>query len=112
MTRKSPYSVIKSRYMTEKVNVLQNLHVAEGNKSLSKCNKPKYVFLVAKDANKTEIRLAIEEIYSEKGVKVTSVNTINIKPKPRRVRGRKGKTAMKRKAVVTLSVGDMLDEQV
>jgi len=112
MTRKSPYSVIKSRYMTEKVNVLQNLHLAEGNKSLAKCNKPKYVFLVAKDANKTEIRLAIEEIYSEKGVKVTSVNTINIKPKPRRVRGRKGKTAMKRKAVVTLSVGDMLDEQV
>ena len=112
MTGKSPYSVIKSRYMTEKVNVLQNLHVAEGNKSLSRCNKPKYVFLVAKDANKTEIRLAIEEIYSEKGIKVTSVNTINIKPKPRRVRGRKGKTAMKRKAVVTLSAGDMLDEQV
>ncbi|MDN3504760.1 MAG: 50S ribosomal protein L23 [Rhabdochlamydiaceae bacterium] len=112
MTRKSPYSVIKSRYMTEKVNVLQNLHAAEGNKSLSRCNKPKYVFLVAKDANKTEIRLAIEEIYREKGVKVTSVNTINIKPKPRRVRGRKGKTAMKRKAVVTFSAGDVLDEQV
>lgn len=112
MTRKSPYSVIKSRYMTEKANVLQNLHTAEGNKSLARCNQPKYVFLVDRNATKTEIAMALEEIYREKGIKVKSVNTINVKPKPRRVRGRKGKTAMKKKAIVTLAAGDMIDEQV
>ena len=112
MAKKSPYSVIKSRYMTEKANVLQNLHAATSNKSVAKCTEPKFVFLVDKRANKAEIKHAVEEIYKEKGVKVKGVNTINLKPKPRRVRGRKGKTAMKRKAIVTLAAGDTIDEQV
>lgn len=112
MTKKSPYSIIKSRYMTEKASMLQGLHSAEGSRSLSRCKSPKYVFLVDKKANKTQIRHAIEEIYKEKGIKVQAVNTINVKPKPRRVRGRKGQTAMKKKAVVTLSAGDLLDDQV
>lgn len=109
---KSAYSVIKSRYLTEKVSMLQSLKDAESSKSLKNCNKPKYVFLVAKDANKREIAKAIEEIYSEKKVKVTAVNTINVKPKKRTVRGRRGKTSAFKKAVVTLSQGDELDEVV
>ncbi len=52
---------------------------------------PKYVFVVDRTANKNEIALAIEEIYKDKTVKVVSVNTINVKPKARRVRGRLGK---------------------
>lgn len=42
-----------------------------------------YTFEVAKDANKVEIRKAVEEIFD---VKVTKVNTLNVKPKPKRVR--------------------------
>ncbi|MCF7851892.1 MAG: 50S ribosomal protein L23 [Simkaniaceae bacterium] len=112
MTKKNAYSVIKSRYMTEKANVLQNLHTAKSNKSLAKCDEPKYVFLVDKNANKTQIAQALEEIYKDKKIKVKAVNTINVKPKARRVRGRLGKTAMKKKAIVTLAAGDMIDDQV
>jgi len=43
---------------------------------------------------------------------VTAVNTINVKPKPRRVRGRLGKTSAFKKAVVTLASGGTLDEAV
>ena len=109
---KNPYAVIKSRYVTEKSNVLQSLKDAQSNKSLKKCNKPKYVFLVAKEANKKEIAKAIEDIYSEKKIKVKAVNTINVKPKQKFMRGRRGKTQSFKKAIVTLSEGDALDEAV
>ena len=42
-----------------------------------------YTFEVAKDANKVEISQAIEEIFN---VTVVKVNTLNVKPKPKRVR--------------------------
>jgi len=107
---KDPYQIIKSRYVTEKSVVLESLHTATSNKSLSRCDTPKYVFLVDPRANKTMIAQAVEEIYSERKVKVLAVNTINVKPKPKRKgRGRPGKTAAFKKAVVTLEAGDSLD---
>ena len=112
MTNKSPYSVIKSRYVTEKSNVLQNLHLAQGNKSLKACDQPRYVFLVDKKANKTEIKMAIESIYKERKIKVKAVNTLNVKPKERRVRGRIGFKPGFKKAIVTLAAGDTIDDQV
>ncbi len=109
---KSPYSIIKSRYVTEKASMLQKLHQAKSNKSLARCEEPKYVFLVDKKANKVEIAKAIETIYSAKNVKVTAVNTINVKPKATRVRGREGFKSGFKKAIVTLQKGGMIDDQV
>jgi large subunit ribosomal protein L23 len=108
--KKHPYSIIKSRYITEKATVLQNLKEANSNKSLSRCSSPKYVFLVDMKANKIEIAKAIEEIYSEKKVKVIAVNTIRVKPKQRRVRGNVGYTSAFKKAIITLEKGDNLDD--
>ena len=112
MNKRNPYDIIKSRYVTEKTTLLEGLHQADSNKSLAKCDKPKYVFLVDRKANKVEISKAIEEIYSEKKIKVKAVNTINTKPKKRRVRGFKGFRSGFKKAIVTLESGDAIDEAV
>ena len=60
----------------------------------------KYAFEVAKDANKIEIKKAIEEIF---GVKVASVNTVKLPGKWKRMGVHTGKTPAKKKAVVTLT---------
>lgn len=107
---KDPYSIIKSRYVTEKSVVLENLHNATSNRSLARCENPKYVFIVDKRATKPMIAGAVEQIYAEKKVKVVAVNTILVKPKAKqRRRGRPGQTAGFKKAVVTLEAGDSLD---
>ena len=60
----------------------------------------KYTFKVASDANKAEIKAAVEELF---GVKVAAVNTINMKKKPKRVGYHSGYTAAWKKAIVTLT---------
>lgn len=110
MNKKSPYDVIKSRYITEKAQVLGNLHQNQSNACVKKCTTPKYVFLVDKKANKAEIAQAIETIYAESKVKVLAVNTINGKRKEKRVRGRVGFTPAYKKAIVTLEAGDLIPE--
>ena len=59
-------------------------------KSMSAVADKKYVFKVARDAGKIEIKKAIEEIFK---VKVKSVNTINVKGKEKRMGVHVGKTA-------------------
>ena len=66
----------------------------------------KYTFEVAKDSNKIEIAKAIEEIFD---VKVKKVNTLNVKPKTKRVRYKAGKTRTWKKAMVTLAEGDTIE---
>ena len=68
-------------------------------KSMSAVADKKYVFKVARDAGKIEIKKAIEEIFK---VKVKSVNTINVKGKEKRMGVHVGKTAAYKKAIVTL----------
>lgn len=109
MSKKDPYQVVKHQLVTEKSLVLQELKNAKSNPSLARCESPKYVFVVDRKANKTEIARAVEEIYSDKHIKVVAVNTINVKPKARRVRGRSGMKPGFKKAVVTLEKGDNLD---
>ncbi|MBS4164280.1 50S ribosomal protein L23 [Candidatus Protochlamydia amoebophila] len=109
MTKKSPYQVVKYQYVTEKSMVLQQLKTAESNPSVKRCESPKYVFIVDRNANKEEISQAVEEIYKNENVKVMAVNTINVKAKARRVRGRPGFKNAFKKAVVTLRAGDSLD---
>lgn len=112
MQKNSPYDIILSRHITEKSRVLEQLQFNSSNPSVKKCDSPKYVFIVDKKANKQEIAAALEEIYSDKKIKVVSVNTINGKPKARRVRGRAGMKPAFKKAIVTLEAGDSIEEKV
>jgi large subunit ribosomal protein L23 len=75
-------------------------------KSYSMIEHNRYTFEVAKTASKPQISDAISEIF---GVTVTSVNTMNVKGKPRRVRVAKGKTREWKKAVISLKEGDSIE---
>lgn len=65
-----------------------------------------YTFKVAKDANKIEIKKAIEEAF---GVKVVKINTANTKAKDKRVGRYTGKTQTYKKAYITLADGDKIE---
>ena len=66
----------------------------------------KYTFLVAPEANKTQIRQAVEQIFH---VKVTGVNTANRPGKRRRTRYGWGRRADTKRAIVTLAAGERID---
>ena len=83
---RSAYDVIIKPVITE-----QSMDVA--------ANK-KYTFKVATDANKTQVKLAIEEIF---GVEVKKVNIMNYDGKVKRMGRTQGKTAAYKKAIVTLT---------
>lgn len=112
MLKKSPYDIIKSRYVTEKSRVLEQLQFNSSNPSVKRCSSPKYVFLVDKRSTKREIAMAVEQIYAEKNIKVVAVNTINMKQKPRTVRGRAGLKPGFKKAIVTLETGDVIEDKI
>jgi len=86
------YDTILSPVITEKATVL-----SEHNK---------VVFRVAKDATKDEIAHAVEELFK---VTVTKVNTLTVKGKTKRWRGRPGRRADVKKAIVTLAEGQSID---
>ena len=65
-------------------------------KSYGLLDEGKYTFVVAPEANKTQIRLAVEAVF---GVKVTNVNTVH----------RSGKRPDTKRAIVTLAAGDRID---
>lgn len=75
-------------------------------KSYSLLDNNAYTFLVHPDANKTEIRQAVEEIWD---VSVVNVNTINRKGKTKRFRFTQGRRADTKRAVVTLAAGDKIE---
>lgn len=66
----------------------------------------KVVFKVAKDANKVQIKQSVEEAFN---VKVSNVNTINVRPKKKRVGRYTGATKAYKKAIITLAEGSKLD---
>ena len=84
---KSPYEVIKRPIITEK--------------SMGMLDENKYTFEVDKNANKAEIKHAIEAIFE--GVKVKKVRTLNFTGKKVRTRYGYGKKADWKKAYVTLT---------
>ena len=86
------YDVVVAPVITEKSTIL-----SENNQ---------VVFEVAIDANKTEIKDAIEALFN---VSVTAVNTIRVKGKTKRFRGIPGRRKDVKKAVVTLKDGDVID---
>ena len=86
------YDMIRRPIITEKATL-----VSEANA---------VVFEVAMDANKPEIKAAIEGLF---GVKVKAVNTTITKGKTKRFRGRPGKRRDVKKAYVTLEEGNAID---
>ena len=70
--------------------------------SMDDAQNKKYTFKVARDANKTEIKAAVEEIFD---VEVARVNVMNVKGKVKRLGRTEGMTAKSKKAIVTLTEG-------
>lgn len=75
-------------------------------KSYGLIDEGKYTFVVAPDANKTEIAIAVEKVF---GVKVTGVNTANRQGKRRRTRRGWGSRPDTKRAIVTLAAGERID---
>jgi len=75
-------------------------------KSYAELNRNWYTFEVRPDANKTEIKIAIEQIF---GVSVLTVNTLNREGKRKRTRFGWGKRKDTKRAMVKLADGDRID---
>ena len=86
------YDTILSPIITEKATML-----SEQNK---------VVFRVTKDATKAQIAEAIENLFK---VSVVKVNTLNVKGKTKRFRGREGQRSDVKKAIITLAEGQSID---
>lgn len=86
------YDIIRFPVITEKSTLL-----SEHNQ---------VTFRVRTDATKTSVKKAVETLY---GVKVASVNTINMQGKNKRFRGIAGTRASYKKAIVSLAKGETID---
>ena len=83
---KTPYDVIIKPVISEN--------------SMDQAEMKKYTFKVSPDANKTEVKHAVEEIFD---VEVAKVNIMNVKGKKKRMGRTEGMTSASRKAIVTLT---------
>ncbi|MGI6733754.1 MAG: 50S ribosomal protein L23 [Anaerovoracaceae bacterium] len=83
---KTPYDIILQPVITER--------------SMDDAAKKRYTFKVAVDANKTQVKQAVEEIF---GVDVERVNIMNVKGKLKRMGRNVGRTAASKKAIVILT---------
>ena len=90
---KDIYQIIKQPLITEKANILKE-------------KENKVSFIVDRDANKAEIKEAVERLLK---VKVLAVHVSNMKGKPRRIGRTMGKRSDWKKAVVTLKPGDHVE---
>ena len=75
-------------------------------KSYGLAEERQYTFIVRPDANKTQIKIAVEKVF---GVKVLSVNTLNRPGKRRRTRFGWGKRPDTKRAIVSLAEGERID---
>lgn len=82
-------------------------HITEKSTMASESNA--VVFKVSRDATKPQIKEAVEAIYAAQKAKVLSVNTINVKGKTKRWKGKAYKRNDVKKAIVTLAEGSMID---
>ena len=75
-------------------------------KSYEQITQNRYTFKVHKDAHKTQIRQAVEELFD---VKVVGVNIIKVQPKPKRRGVTRGTKPGWKKAIVELKAGDSIE---
>lgn len=90
--------------MNESHHILNSLLRTEKGVTQAKDNK--YLFSVKKNANKIQIKKAVEDVYK---VKVSSVNTEVMHGKLKRVRYQLGRTPDWKKAIVTLKEGQKIE---
>ena len=86
--------------LTDPRDILLSPVISE--KSYGLLDENKYTFIVRPDANKTQIKIAVEKVF---GVNVRDVNTLNRQGKRKRTRGGFGKRADSKRAIVTLREG-------
>lgn len=86
------YEIIRQPVVTEKATLLSEFN--------------QVTFRVPVDASKPEIKVAVEELFK---VKVKAVNTLRQIGKVKVFRGRKGRRAETKKAIITLAEGDSID---
>ncbi len=87
------YRILEKPLVTEKSTMMQE----QGNR---------VIFQVKRSANKMQIKEAVQSIFN---VTVLDVNTINVKPKSRRMGRHVGLTKAWKKAIVLLKEGDRID---
>ena len=75
-------------------------------KSYGLLDENKYTFIVRPDANKTQIKIAVEQVFD---VKVLDVNTLNRQGKRKRTRSGFGRRKDTKRAVVSLAPGDRIE---
>ena len=92
LSREAMYTIIRNPIVTEKATIVSE--------------RGQFVFRVAIEAKKPEIKAAVEGLF---GVKVLAVNTLITKGKTKRFRGRPGVRSDVKKAIVTLAEGEMID---
>lgn len=92
LSREAMYNIIRNPVVTEKATILSE--------------RGQFVFRVAIDAKKPEIRAAVEGLF---GVKVKAVNTLRTEGKKKLFRGMKGQRSDVKKAIVTLEAGQTID---
>lgn len=93
-----PYQIVLSPMVTEESQI-----------QTTKANQ--YSFKVHPDANKIQIKDAVEAIFAKEGIKVVRVNTMNYEGKLRRRMGARttGRRSKWKKAIVTLREGDVIE---
>ena len=109
---KSPYDIIIKPHITERTVALSygDPHIRDERELVRK-----YTFVVAKSANKLEIKSALESIYNAskkkgEGIVIENVRTVTMKGKSRRVGQRVGYRPDQKKAIVTLAKGQILED--
>lgn len=90
---RDPHQIIKTLRVTEK-----------GSAQSAKSNQ--YTLAVTQDANKIEIKQAVEKLFK---VTVLKVNTLNVHGKVKLMRGRASKETDWKKAIITLKAGDKIE---
>lgn len=75
-------------------------------KSYAAVENKQYSFYIDHRVNKGEVKKAVEKIFN---VKVLKVNTINVKPKPKRIGKTSGYNSKMKKAIVTVSKKDKIE---
>jgi large subunit ribosomal protein L23 len=96
--------VSKEKMPIHYFELIKKPHISEKALTFNSVNK--YVFVVSRSANKSEIKKAIASLY---GVVVKSVNTIKAPSKPKKFKGIPGIKSGYKKAIITLEKGNKID---